>query len=441
VNENANGTPPIDIYSVALYRIDTYEFQLTSDKQSYSMGDQASFAATISIDSTPMPGMSVLFQVFNQNETIVSSQDNLTDAYGRAITSLTLPSEQGVFHCTAKTTVVGNPIEDSVLFAVVENSTLPSTFDDYDGLWHTADFTISLMSFDGESGVAETYYRIDNGPIQNVSTSGQPLISTEGANNTLEYWSTDKAGNEELPHNVLTGIKLDKTPPTGTILVNGNASYVNSTSVILALSASDPISGVAQMRFSHDNITWSDWEVFSSSGNWTLVAGDGPKTVYAQFVDNAGLMSDAYSANVTLDTTAPVVENESRMPGNGVQPGQRMEIFVNVTDSGSGVESVTLSYSINNNSWLDIPMSFDSASGLYECVVPGQQANTQVEYRILAYDNAGNEQIADNQGQYYTYTVVPEFPSLEAAILFFIITLLVVAFREKASVKRRKLRT
>lgn len=429
--ENDTGAPPIAIYSVALYRIDTYEVHVTSDKQSYSLGEQASFMASISNDSSPVPGMSVLFQVFDPNGTLVSSQNNLTDVYGRVTIFLILPSEEGVFHCTAKFIVAGNPIEDSVTFVVVKNSTLPSTFDNYDGLWHTTDFTITLMAFDGESGVAETYYRIDNGQIQNVSTSGQPQISVESANNTLEYWSTDKAGDEELPHNILTSIKLDKTPPNGSIFVNGNATYVNSTSVILALSASDATSAVAQMRFSNDNMTWSHWGTFNSSSNWMLASGDGPKTVYAQFMDNAGLVSDAYSANVTLETAVPLIENESRMPENNVQPAQGTKILVNVTDPGSGVKSVTLSYTINNNTWFDNQMSFNSTTNLYECTVPGQQANTRVEYRILAYDNAGNEKIGDNQGQYYIYTVVPEFPPLGAAFLFIIMTLLVVAFREK----------
>jgi hypothetical protein len=126
-----------------------------------------------------------------------------------------------------------------------------------------------------------------------------------------------------------------------------------------------------------------------------------------------------------------VIENESRMPENAVQPAQGTKVLVNVTDPGSGVKSVTLSYTINSNTWFDTQMTFNSTTGLYECTVSGQQANTRVKYRILAYDNAGNEKIGDNQGQYYIYTVVPEFPPLGAAFLFIIMTLLVVAFREK----------
>ncbi|MBO3832984.1 MAG: PQQ-binding-like beta-propeller repeat protein [Candidatus Brockarchaeota archaeon] len=82
----------------------------------------------------------------------------------------------------------------------------------YEDVWHNADFTITLEASDDLSGVAETYYRINNGPMKMVSVDGHPLITVEGANNTLEYWSVDNAGNEET-HKFIIGIKLDKTRP------------------------------------------------------------------------------------------------------------------------------------------------------------------------------------------------------------------------------------
>ncbi|MEM2560015.1 MAG: hypothetical protein QXD53_04405 [Candidatus Bathyarchaeia archaeon] len=43
-------------------------------------------------------------------------------------------------------------------------------------------------------------------------------MSLEGANNTLEYWSVDDAGNEE-PHKFLNEIKLDKSAPSITVRI------------------------------------------------------------------------------------------------------------------------------------------------------------------------------------------------------------------------------
>ncbi|MBO3799647.1 MAG: hypothetical protein FGF52_01105 [Candidatus Brockarchaeota archaeon] len=60
------------------------------------------------------------------------------------------------------------------------------------------------------SGVAETYYRINNGMTKMVSVDDYPLITVESVNNTLGYWSVDNTGNEEV-HEFITGIKLGKS--------------------------------------------------------------------------------------------------------------------------------------------------------------------------------------------------------------------------------------
>jgi PKD repeat protein len=187
------------------------------------------------------------------------------------------------------------------------NATLsgPTTTHAYDGLWHTSDFSIYLNAAD-PSGVSETYYRINGGSVQRVSIDGQPQITLESDANTLEYWSVDSVGNEELPHKMLTQIKLDKTTPTGSIQINDGASSTTSTSVTLSLTSADTTSGVYQVRFSNDGV-WDteQWETPSSTKTWTLAPGDGEKTVHYQIEDKAGLVS-SYNDSITLDATAPV---------------------------------------------------------------------------------------------------------------------------------------
>ena len=91
------------------------------------------------------------------------------------------------------------------------------TVNDYDGSLHTNDFTINLSTINDLGGPTTIYYVINSGqngqnpftlPLKTVSADGQPRITTEGTNNTLEYWSADKNGIEESPHNILTGIGL-----------------------------------------------------------------------------------------------------------------------------------------------------------------------------------------------------------------------------------------
>jgi hypothetical protein len=167
--------------------------------------------------------------------------------------------------------------------------------------WHTQDFIIPLTS---DYNVTTTYYKINNGATLNVTANGQPFITIEGVNNTLEFWSLWSVygtGNANTTHALLQDIKLDKTPPTGNITTNPTT---NNASVTLTISASDAVSGLAQMCFSNDATTWSTWEPYATVKTWNLTAGDGQKTVTVKFLDNAGLTSTT-SYTITLQTPQP----------------------------------------------------------------------------------------------------------------------------------------
>jgi hypothetical protein len=118
----------------------------------------------------------------------------------------------------------------------------------------------------------------------------------------VEYWSKDLAGIEEFPHKILTDIKLEKSAPVGSIVINNGEASTVSVSVVLTLSLNST-SIVSQVRFSNDGV-WDIeiWESPSTSKAWTLTSGDGTKTVYYQIKDNAGLTS-SYSAAITLQST------------------------------------------------------------------------------------------------------------------------------------------
>jgi hypothetical protein len=187
----------------------------------------------------------------------------------------------------------------------------PSTLHNYDGSWYTSNFSITLTATDLESSVNTTYYKINYGPTKTVGADGQPLITEEGADNTLTYWSVDNAGNQETPK-MLAFIKLDKTVPKGSITINDGATSTTSTQVKLTLSAEDATSGIAQMRF-FDSI-YGEWEKYATSKLWTFKTGDAYKTVYVQFRDNAGLFSTAYPATIYFGNTPPADPPLSREP-------------------------------------------------------------------------------------------------------------------------------
>ncbi len=182
---------------------------------------------------------------------------------------------------------------------------LPTVANDYTAKWQTQDFTVNLTP---DYTVTETYYRINNGQTYTVTADGQPTITTQGADNTLEYWSTWSIygkGNMELTHTTVMGIKLDKTAPSALLLINGGASNTTSNSVTLALSALDFTSGVKQVRFSNDvAFTGASWEAYVTSKSWQLASGTGAKTVYCQIQDIAGLITTV-NGQITVDSPQP----------------------------------------------------------------------------------------------------------------------------------------
>ena len=231
-----------------------------------------------------------------------------------------LTDESGFFNTTLQvpTTTPGQHtlvIKDNSSDFCVNLTRLPTIGNNFTGTWQTSEVRLTLTP---DYGVNETFYRINGGATFNVSSDGQPTITIEGSNNTLEYWSTwslDGTSTLELPHVILTGIKLDKTAPTGSI--TPSEVIVDIPNITLSLNASDGVSGVAQMRFANDNSNWSSWEPYGGSKEWTLQSGDGIKSIFVQFMDNAGLIS-TYNCTITLETSttsmSPLTSTASTTP-------------------------------------------------------------------------------------------------------------------------------
>ena len=196
---------------------------------------------------------------------------------------------------------------------------LPKIWNDYSSEWHDLDFNII---FEHDFSGIDMFYKINNGPVENVSFNGQPRITVESGDNQLEFWGIWDiygTGSMEIYHVVLSDVKLDKSAPTGSIACS---SYTNSPSVTLGLSGVDLLSGVLEMRFSNDNSTWSEWEPYAASKIWTLQSGDeGVKSVFVQYKDHVGFTSIFYNTSTIVDTTVPVAnagQSQTVTQGNTV---------------------------------------------------------------------------------------------------------------------------
>ncbi len=131
------------------------------------------------------------------------------------------------------------------------------------------------------------------------------------------------------------------------------------------------------------------------------------------------------------DLDSPVIGVPSQTPNpDAVNNNQGVTVSVAVTDEWTGVKTVVLSYSGNEGTtWTNVTMSSNSAVN-YVGEIPGFGEGKLLQYKIVAYDNNNNVAVADNTGEYYSYTVIPEMDSQLFVLVFFVsTTVCVVALR------------
>jgi len=277
-------------------------------------------------------------------------------------------------------------------------------------------YTLTITSTTGgTTNPAPGTYTYPLGSLVNVTAMPSP-------NYRFERWLLDGAdagsqnpisilmdSNHTL-HAVFTQItyQLSITATAGgtTNPAPGIYTYVNGTQVV--------ITAVPYNGFSFDY--------------WLL---DGVKTTQnpITIIMNANHTLEAHFA----DVAPPIIDKPHQWPPpNEVEPDMAVLVDVNVTDRESGVNRTILSYTIDNGlTWNNITMELvcylPCDKWFYTAEIPGMPTNTLVKYKIIAYDNAGNYAIEDNAGQYYVYTVIPEYPSTVALALIMLTTLFATA--------------
>jgi hypothetical protein len=174
----------------------------------------------------------------------------------------------------------------------------------------TATTPLSLTATDNEggfSGVASTSYRLFNLTYDSGWQSYSSAFHINGmadGSYSLEYRSTDNNGNTETPKE--TSVVLDSKAPEASIVIDNGATYANSTVVALQLVATDVLQNTIEVRFSNDNITYTEWEAYAPAKSWTLELGNGAKTVYVQFQDFLGHVS-TYSGTIEVIPEYPSI--------------------------------------------------------------------------------------------------------------------------------------
>jgi hypothetical protein len=164
---------------------------------------------------------------------------------------------------------------------------------------------LNLTSEDNLSGTNKMAFNIDGFTWTNWEEySNNKTISLQGEDGekTIYFMTKDYAGN--VADSVFDQIILDTQPPHSlSILINDGIAETKTMKVLFTLDALDDHSGVDEMSFSSNKITWSPWVQFNDTMNYNLSMGDGEKTIYFRVKDRMGNIAAPVIASIILNTT------------------------------------------------------------------------------------------------------------------------------------------
>ncbi len=241
------------------------------------------------------------------------------------------------------------------------------------------------------------------------------LIAGDGSK-TVSVRFKDNAGN--WSSTATDSITLDTALPTScSVSINGGAQYVKSTAVTLTLAATATGSGLASMKISNDDSTWSVY-AYDTSKAWSLNGvTEGSKTVYARFSNNAGNWTTTSVTNViTLDTIAPSgtiiinggdsytsvpVVNLTLTADDGTGSGLANMQFSNTGSAGDWSSAESLS---SNKSW---PLSSGDGEQTVYVRYTDNAGNSMDITDTITYDSTGPEgSLIINGGASHTRSAV-----------------------------------
>ena len=253
-------------------------------------GDQIAIS-----DTSAQPSTTYYYRVkalvsYNWNESAWSNEANAT----------THPS-------TLKgkvTDSVGNPVAGAKIFAY--NTTV------YDSYWNSGQTDIF------SAGWADHWTQTDASGnytfTQQIVPAGNYKLRVVPPVGYLHEWHQDQsdygAANPAIlsaaSQNINFVVAQDTQPPTGSMEINAGAPVAYFAETDLNVSATDnDFRAVSKMRFSNDGVAWSNWEPYKTIKKWILTAGSGPRTVWAQFIDQAG--------NISAQTISDDIDLQSLM--------------------------------------------------------------------------------------------------------------------------------
>jgi parallel beta-helix repeat protein len=210
---------------------------------------------------------------------------------------------------------------------------------------------VTLSATDALSGIESKWYKVDAGYWTLYST---PFTVSGNGAHTVQYYSFDHAGNQEIATSLT--INIDTIAPTTTHTLDGligsQGWYVTNVTVTLSandavtLRANDATSGVNYTKY---KLNTGDWIVYTGS---FVVTTDGNYTLYYCSVDLAGNTEAAKQVvfRIQHDVVPPVTTHEfdGVMGDNNWFVGT-VTVMLSAVDNSAGVASTK--YKLDAGAW------------------------------------------------------------------------------------------
>jgi len=183
-----------------------------------------------------------------------------------------------------------------------------------------------------------------NGPTSTESISWPSRVGA------VYYIDLNGATDVEGDYRLTVQTVPDPTPPVASITLAAGRASTNQLTVPVNMSATEDLSGVAEMAFSSDGAAFGDWQPFQAMTTWTFTPGDGSRNLWAKVRNGVGLESSPAVDAITIDTTPPSVIRIEPAPGSmvvGLLP----------------TFSVTFNEPINPATWSELGLIVQSGTG------------------------------------------------------------------------------
>ena len=209
-------------------------------------------------------------------------------------------------------------------------------------------------------------------------------------------WQADEYANASGRWSTwISDLSLDVTAPVGTFAVAAGVAATVTSTVAIADTATDSLTGVSQMRIANDGATW-DTVPYITTLSWDLTnatyggtSGDGTKIVTMEWEDGAGNWSGPTSHAIVLDTIAPV-GSVSINGGAAAVHSATVTLALTATDAGSGVASANIANDPGMASAINVPCPSGSCSTPYTLPAGNGPRTVYVTFA----DKVGNTSLA-----------------------------------------------